>query len=659
MKKNILSDIKLSDYNLFRVAVCSPELEVANPRFNTEKIIEILDNEEIQNSNFVLFPELSISSYTCADLFLDPNFLNICLENLLLIVDYSVNYKGVIIVGCPIQKDAILYNCGVVIQQGRILGIVPKTYLCNYGEFYEERWFTSGKRTCKDTIKLNGTDIPFGIDLLFENGKVKFGIEICEDLWAYNSPSIEQTLAGANIIFNLSASDEVLSKYEYRRNLINTQSAKLICAYIYASSGIGESTTDLVYSGHCQISQNGTNLAENERFNFKSNFIISDIDLDIINSERLKFKTYANDNKKEFREISFFCNRIITNYLKIKVNKTPFIPNEENRKSSCEEIINIQSSGLAKRLKHINSKCAVIGLSGGLDSTLALLVTINAFQKLNLDISGIIAVVMPGPASSDRTQNNAINLAENLGVTNKVINISEAVDLHLDLLEHNKKDYDITYENAQARKRTHILMDLANKYNGLVIGTGDLSELALGWCTYNGDQMSMYGVNSGVPKTLIKYLINNFIDESEDKNVISILKDIVDTPISPELIPDVEKMQSTEDSVGDYILHDFFIYYFIKYKFSTKKLFLFTNFAFDGVYEKKYIFQTMKTFFIRFFNNQFKRSVMPDGTKVGSINFSPRGDWRMPSDASKELWLTQIDELGNDFFNELEDNIEV
>jgi NAD+ synthase (glutamine-hydrolysing) len=643
--KNNLKSIKLSDYNLFRVAACSPELEVANPKFNTEKIIEILDNEEIQNSNFVLFPELSISSYTCADLFLDSNFLNVCLDNLLLITDYSVNYKGVIIVGCPLQKDAVLYNSAVVVQQGRILGIVPKTYLCNYGEFYEERWFTSGKRTCKDTIKLNGTDIPFGIDLLFENGKIKFGIEICEDLWAFKPPSIEQALSGANIIFNLSASNEVLAKYEYRKNLINTQSAKLICAYVYSSPGIGESTTDLVYGGHCQISQNGKILAENQRFSFESNFIIADIDLDIINSERLKYKTYAKDNRKEFREISFFCNPIITNNLNLNISSTPFIPSEENRKVACEEIINIQSSGLAKRLKHIKSNCAVIGLSGGLDSTLALLVTIKAFQKLNLDLLGIIAVVMPGPASSDRTQNNAKKLAENLGVTCKVINITEAVDVHLDLLEHNKKDYDITYENAQARKRTHILMDLANKNNGIVIGTGDLSELALGWCTYNGDQMSMYGVNSGVPKTLIKYLIQNFIREINSETINSILKNIVETPISPELIPDVEKMQDTEESVGAYILHDFFIYYFIKYKFSPKKLFLFANFVFSEDYEKKYIFQTLKTFFIRFFNNQFKRSVMPDGPKIGSINFSPRGDWRMPSDASKYLWLTQIDEL--------------
>ncbi len=638
-------NINLIDYNLLRVATCSPELKVADPEFNTNEIINIINDDELINCNIILFPELSITSYTCGDLFLDNNLLKSAIDNLGRIVESSEVLDSLIIVGCPINIDSILYNCGVVIQKGEILGIVPKSYICNYGEFYEARWFKSGVDTKDIYINILEQEVPFGVDILFGSGEVKFGIEICEDLWAFKPPSIEQTIAGANLIFNLSASNELLSKQEYRKQLISSHSAKLICAYVYASSGIGESSTDLVFSGHSLIAQNGKILSETERFQFDSQYVISDIDFDIINAERLKFKTYSNETKVEFREVGFEINDIHTNELILSISKTPFIPNEDIRKESCEEILNIQASGLAKRLKHISAKSALIGLSGGLDSTLALLVTIKAFKKLNKDLKDIYAIVMPAEASSERTQSNAEKLANLLGVTCKVINISDAVDLHLDLLEHNKQDYDITYENAQARKRTQILMDLSNKFKGIVIGTGDLSELALGWCTYNGDQMSMYGVNSGVPKTLIKYLINNFVDEFENEEIKRILLDIIDTPISPELIPQVDKIQSTEDKVGEYILQDFFLYFYLKYKFSPKKLFLFSIFVFSKNYEKKYILNCLKIFFNRFFDNQFKRSAMPDGPKVGSINLSPRGDWRMPSDASKKLWIDELSKI--------------
>lgn len=638
-------NINLIDYNLLRIASCSPELKVADPEFNTNEIIKLINNDELKDCNFVLFPELSITSYTCGDLFLDNNLLKAAIDNLDRILESSEELNSVIIVGCPINIDSILYNCGVVIQKGQILGIVPKSYICNYGEFYEARWFKSGKDEIEQYINILEQEVPFGIDILFCNGEIKFGIEICEDLWAFKPPSIDQAIAGANLIFNLSASNELLSKYEYRKSLIESHSARLICAYVYASSGIGESSTDLVFSGHSLIAQNGRILSETKRFDFESQYVISDVDFDILNAERLKFKTYSNEIKEEYREVEFEISDINTKELKLSISQTPFIPNENIRKESCDEILNIQSSGLAKRLKHISAKSAVIGLSGGLDSTLALLVTIKAFQKLNKDLKDIYAIVMPAKASSERTQSNAEKLANLLGVTCQVINISEAVDLHLDMLGHNKTIYDVTYENTQARKRTQILMDLSNKYNGIVIGTGDLSELALGWCTYNGDQMSMYGVNSGVPKTLIKYLINNFIYEFDDENIKIILKDIIDTPISPELIPNVEKIQSTEDKVGEYILQDFFLYFYLKYKFSPKKLFLFSIFVFSKNYEKKYILNCLKIFFNRFFDNQFKRSAMPDGPKVGSINLSPRGDWRMPSDASKKLWIDEIIKL--------------
>lgn len=635
-------NINLIDYNLLRIATCSPELKVADPEFNANEIIKLINNDELKDCNFILFPELSLTSYTCGDLFLDNNLLKAAIDNLDRILESSEELNSVIIVGCPINIDSILYNCGVVIQKGQILGIVPKSYICNYGEFYEARWFKSGNDEIEQYINILEQEVPFGIDILFCNGEIKFGIEICEDLWAFKPPSIDQAIAGANLIFNLSSSNELLSKYEYRKSLIESHSARLICAYVYASSGIGESSTDLVFSGHSLIAQNGKILSETKRFDFESQYVISDVDFDILNAERLKFKTYSNEIKEEFREVEFEISDINTNELKLSISQTPFIPNENIRKESCDEILNIQSSGLAKRLKHISAKSAVIGLSGGLDSTLALLVTIKAFQKLNKDLKDIYAIVMPAKASSERTQSNAEKLANLLGVTCQVINISEAVDLHLDMLGHNKTTYDVTYENVQARKRTQILMDLSNKYNGIVIGTGDLSELALGWCTYNGDQMSMYGVNSGVPKTLIKYLINNFIDEFDDENIKIILKDIIDTPISPELIPNVEKIQSTEDKVGEYILQDFFLYFYLKYKFSPKKLFLFSIFVFSKNYEKKYILNCLKIFFNRFFDNQFKRSAMPDGPKVGSINLSPRGDWRMPSDVSKKLWIDEI-----------------
>lgn len=637
-----MDKINLLDYNLVRVVAVTPELEVANPSYNSDEIIKLLNDKNVSNSNFILFPELSISSYTCGDLFLDTYFLTKCLSNLEKIVEVSKSINSVIIVGCPIVNDSILYNCAIIIQKGEILGIVPKTYLCNYSEFYEERWFSSGKNIKNQTINIFDNEIPFGIDLIFECFKTKFGVEICEDLWAFKQPSVDYALNGAEIIFNLSASNEVLGKKEYRKELVKTQSARLICAYIYASAGACESSSDLVFSGHNIIALNGKVLRESERFDFNSKYTIADIDLDVIMAERLRNKSYANAERTEMKKVEFEINSILSDEILYDFEKHPFIPNNEHRASSCKEILNIQSTGLAKRIKHIGCKSIVLGLSGGLDSTLALLVCLKAFEKLHLDKKGILVVIMPGPGSSDRTQSNAQKLANNLGVSSKIIDINDAVEQHLDLIGHNKIDFDVTYENAQARKRTQILMDLANSCNGIVVGTGDLSELALGWCTYNGDQMSMYGVNTGVPKTLIKYLIEYEKDLSKNEDLINVLNDILNTPISPELIPMKENMQETEKQIGNYEIHDFFLYYFMKYKFSPKKLYLFAKFAFNKNYEDKFIKHCLEIFIRRFFTNQFKRSSLPDGPKVGSINLSPRGDWRMPSDASFSEWFKNI-----------------
>lgn len=640
-----MKDIILNDYNLVRVAAVSPKLEVANPSFNTNQILELLKNKELNNSHFILFPELSISSYTCGDLFLDRTLIDSSLKNLESIVRFSSKISNTIFVGCPIEVDSILYNCAVVIQKGEILGIIPKSFLCNYSEYYEERWFKSGLGITAQSITIFQKQVPFGTDLVFHNKLASFAVEICEDLWAFKPPSIDYSINGAEIIFNLSASNEVLGKSQYRKELVKTQSSRLIGAYVYSSSGPNESSTDLVFSSHKLIALNGKLLKESNRFDFENDFIISDIDMDIIKAERIKNKTFANSLKSPIRKIEFEIAKLKSNELHVEISKNPFIPNIENREEVCNEIIEIQSTGLAKRLKHINAKTVILGLSGGLDSTLALLVCVKTFQKLELDLQGIIAVIMPGPASSKRTQKNAENLAKELGVSYKIININKAVDLHLDLIEHNKIDFDITYENAQARKRTQILMDIANKENGILVGTGDLSELALGWCTFNGDHMSMYGVNSGVPKTLIKFLIMNQSKISESKKVKKILDDILVTPISPELIPMEKGIQETEKSIGSYHLHDFFIYNFLKYRYTPKKLFLFAIFVYKDEYNYNFILECLTIFLKRFFANQFKRSTLPDGPKVGSINLSPRGDWRMPSDASVNEWIKSLNEI--------------
>ena len=636
-----MDKINLLEYNLVRAVAVTPGLEVANPSFNSDEIIKILNDKSVNNSNFILFPELSISSYTCGDLFLDGFFLNTCLSNLKKVIDGSKSINSVIIVGCPLIRDSILYNCAVVVQSGKILGVIPKSFLCNYSEFYEDRWFSSGMNIKNKTIRLFNKEVPFGVDLIFESFKTKFAVEICEDLWAFKQPSIDYALNGAEIIFNLSASNEVLGKKEYRSELVKNQSARLICAYVYASSGACESSTDLVFSGHNIIALNGKILKESERFDFNSNYIISDIDLDVIKAERLRNKSFANADRIEMRKVEFEIKSILSDEVSFEIEKHPFIPKTEHRNSVCHEIINIQSTGLAKRIKYIGCKNVVLGLSGGLDSTLALLVCVKAFEKLNLDKKGIISVIIPGPGSSKRTQKNALDLAKSMGVMYKVIDINKAVSIHLDMIEHSRV-FDITFENAQARKRTQILMDLANSYNGVVVGTGDLSELALRWCTFNGDQMSMYGVNAGVPKTLIRYLIEYERDLCTNEELVNVLNDILETPISPELIPMTEGMQETEIQIGKYEIHDFFLFYFMKYKFSPKKLYLFAKFAFNKNYEDKFINNCLEVFIRRFFTNQFKRSSLPDGPKVGSINLSPRGDWRMPSDASFNEWIKNI-----------------
>lgn len=534
-----------------------------------------------------------------------------------------------------------------MIHNGNILGIVPKTYLPNYNEFYEQRWFKSGNDLISKEVNLFGQNIPIGTDLLFtcdnfEN--LKFGIEICEDLWSIHPKSHFLAPLGATLIFNLSASNETIGKYEYRKKLVEIESAKTMTGYIYTSSGVNESTTDLVFSGSSMIFENGTKLVENKRFDFESNLIEADIDLEKLMNNRMKNTSFIEHSIKNYRTISFPLKE--HDKLSRKYSKTPFVPKNVNRrKERCEEIIKIQSSALAKRLKHTHIEKCVIGISGGLDSTLAFLVTIEAYKKLNMDIKNIIAITMPGFGTTGRTYHNAITLVKKSGCTLKEIDIKESCLVHYKDIEQDPNHHDITYENVQARERTQILMDVANKENALVIGTGDLSELALGWCTYNGDHMSMYSLNSSIPKTLVKYLVQFIADQNEDMK--DVLYDILDTPISPELLPPSKNgtiKQVTEDSVGPYLLHDFYLYHFLRYGANPKKIYKLAKIAFQNDYSNEEIKKWLTVFIKRFFTQQFKRSCMPDGVKVGSISLSPRGDLRMPSDASSNIWLEELNE---------------
>ena len=638
----------MNEYGYVKVGASTLELKVSDTIYNVQMIKKQIDEAVNKNIQIISFPELSITGYTCGDLFNQDILIDKAYEGLKDLVDYSKDKMIVIIVGSPIKCENKLYNCAVVINNGKILGIVPKTYIPNYNEFYEMRWFKSSNDLKIKEINLFNEIVPIGVDLIFTSkldDELKFGVEICEDVWGLYPKSNDYASSGASIIFNLSASNETIGKYDFRKELIKMQSVKTISGYVYSSSGINESSTDLLFSGSSLIYENGKILSENNRFDFNSNLIYSDIDIKRLVNDRRKNTSFISNTDKEYRNIYFTTSK--NNFISRKYSKYPFVPsNEDKREERCKEIINIQSSALAKRLKHTNIKKCVIGVSGGLDSTLAFLVIKKAFEKLKIDNKNIIAVTMPGFGTTNRTYENALDLIKINNATLKEIDIKKACLVHYSDIDQDINNHDITYENAQARERTKILMDIANKENALVIGTGDLSELALGWCTYNGDHMSMYSVNSSIPKTLVKYLVK-YIADTDKKNK-KVLYDILSTPISPELLPADEKgniKQITEDKIGPYILHDFYLYHFFRYGASPKKIYMLAVNTFENEYSKEEILKWLKVFIKRFFTQQFKRSCMPDGVKVGSISLSPRGDLRMPSDASYNIWIKELEEI--------------
>ncbi len=634
------------EHGFVRVGAIIPKLKVANISFNTNEIVKEIKKASELGISIVTTPELSLTGYTCADLFHQDILIEESLEGLKKIQKSTKALDIISIIGMPIRTENQLFNTAVVLQKGKILGVIPKTYIPNYGEFYERRWFASSINCKKDTIVLNGEEVPLGTNLIFqdsENQDIRFAIEICEDLWAPNPPSIRHCLNGATIIFNLSASNEVIGKYQYRKNLVNGQSSKTISAYIYASSGANESTTDLVFGGHAMISEYGSILEENKRFNFDSNLIYSDIDIKKIINYRTRDISYMGVNTKEdYRYINISVKDNIFS-LKRQYEEYPFVPTDDlKRDERCEEILTIQATGLAKRLLHTNIKKTVIGISGGLDSTLAFLVVIEAYKRLGISNDNIVAVTMPGFGTTDRTYQNACKLVKEYGATLREISIKEACLVHMTDIELDKSDRSIAYENSQARERTQILMDLANKEDGLVIGTGDLSELALGWCTYNGDHMSMYAVNSSIPKTLVRHLVEWIAKNNKNNNT---LYDILNTPISPELLPPDQYgniVQETENTVGPYVLHDFFLYHFLRYGATPEKIYLLALHTFSNKFSKEEIKKWLIIFIQRFFSQQFKRSCLPDGPKVGTISLSPRGDLRMPSDADAGIWIKKL-----------------
>lgn len=625
---------------------------MADCKFNAQQIeaqIAIADGKGVQ---IIVFPELSITGYTCADLFAQSILLEEAEMALMQILNNTRQMDIISIVGMPVILNATLLNCAVVCQRGKIVGIVPKTYLPNYKEFYEQRWFTSASTHPDGQVRLCGQLVPIGAHLLFDTPETCFGIEICEDIWAPIPPSSSLALQGAEIIFNMSADNEGVGKHSYVRSLLAQQSARCLAGYVFSSCGFGESTTDVVFAGNGLIYENGTLLAASERFCFSEQMVISEIDVERLRGERLTNTTFsasiANCSGQPAVHIGTEFTTARDLSLTRPIEPHPFVPKGQALDERCEEIFAIQVAGLAKRLVHTNCKTVVVGISGGLDSTLALLVCVQTFDKLGLSRKGIIGITMPGFGTTDRTYNNALHLMHSLGVTVKEISIKAACIQHFEDIGHDMTVHDVTYENSQARERTQILMDVANQLGGLVIGTGDLSELALGWATYNGDHMSMYGVNGSIPKTLVKYLVNWVAEHGVDPESRNTLLDIVDTPISPELIPADENgniKQKTEDLVGPYELHDFFLYHFLRFGFRPAKIFYLASLAFRDTYAEETIKKWLTTFCRRFFQQQFKRSCLPDGPKVGSVSLSPRGDWRMPSDASATLWLKECEDL--------------
>ena len=641
------------NYGFIKVASAVPSVKVADCKYNVEQIEQQIILAEGQGVEIIVFPELSLTGYTCQDLFRQNLLLETTESAMLMLLDFTRQLNIISIVGLPIAVGDLLLNCAAIIQKGQILGIVAKEYLPNYNEFYEKRWFASVQdlRTTELRFAGNQINLSFTPQIFVTCDGVRFGVEICEDVWAPTPPSNHLALAGADIIFNLSASDELIGKHDYLCKLLAQQSARTITGYVYSSAGFGESTQDVVYGGNALIFENGHLLQSGPRFAMTPQMQVAQIDVERLRTERRGNTTYVNAQRRMIGEDVIFKNAhsILPKdfVLERQVDAHPFIPSPDMMEKSCEEILNIQVMGLAKRLVHTCCQKVVIGISGGLDSTLALLVWAMTFDKLGLDRSGIIGVTMPGFGTTDRTYTNAIKLMQSLRITIREISIAKSVTQHFEDIGHDISVHDTTYENSQARERTQILMDISNQEGGLVIGTGDLSELALGWCTYNGDHMSMYAVNASIPKTLIACLVK-FVAGTMDADTSATLHDVVDTPISPELVPadeDGNIQQKTEDLVGPYELHDFFLYYFMRHGFRPMKIFLLAQKAFEGQYDDDVIKHWLKTFFRRFFSQQFKRSCLPDGPKVGSISLSPRGDWRMPSDASSELWLRECEML--------------
>ncbi|MGN0243241.1 MAG: NAD(+) synthase [Lachnospiraceae bacterium] len=633
-----------------KVSAATPKIAVGDIAYNTNQILQCIEESKKSQVKLCVLPELCITGYTCGDLFLQELLLRKAKEALCTIAEATSGSDMVTVVGLPLMHEYRLYNCAAFVQNGMILGIVPKTYIPNYSEFYEGRYFASGRNIQGDAIRIGEYEVPFGTNLLFaceELPELVLGCELCEDLWSAIPPSSHHALAGATVICNPSASDETTAKDTYRKQLVANQSARCLCAYIYADCGEGESTQDLVYSAHNLIAENGTVLAESERF--QNQMIVTEIDVYRLVSERRRISTFQQSESSAYFKIGFHLN-----LEEVALSRTyspyPFIPAvEEEKQKRCDEILMLQAMGLKKRLEHAHCRNAVIGISGGLDSTLAMIVTARAFDLLDIPRENILCVTMPCFGTTDRTYHNAVQLTARIGGTLKEISIEKAVKQHFLDINHEETNHDITYENSQARERTQILMDLANKNNGMVIGTGDLSELALGWATYNGDHMSMYAVNSSVPKTLVRHLVHYYADTCGNGDLKKVLYDVLDTPVSPELLPPVDGQiaQKTEDLVGPYELHDFFLYYMMRFGFSPKKIYRIATQTFDRMYSHGVIYKWLRTFMWRFFSQQFKRSCIPDGPKVGSVALSPRGDWRMPSDASVALWMAELDDLQN------------
>lgn len=630
-----------------RVACATPQIKVADCKYNADNIIKMILEADGNDCSVIVFPELCITGYTCGDLFLQGVLIDGASNALRTILSETKNTDIIAIVGLPFIPDKSvgnLYNCACIIQRGNILGFVPKYNIPNYSEFYEARHFSTGYNAPVETV-FDGRKIKFG-SLLFSCSNIpelKIGVEICEDLWVVNPPSNALALQGATVICNLSASDEVIGKSDYRRNLVKSQSAKLLSAYLYCDAGSGESTTDMIFSGHNIICENGTTLNESKKFT--TGIIYSETDIKRLCGERIKTTTFNDKPYDESTNVVSFELPVKDLSLTRRISTSPFVPGDKTDLAQrCDDILTMQATGLATRLKHINCKNVVVGLSGGLDSTLALVVAVHAFKMLELDTKGIIAVTMPCFGTTKRTKGNAYKLAEAYNVTLMEIDITQSVKRHFEDIGQDINNHDVTFENGQARERTQILMDIANKCNGIVVGTGDLSELALGWATYNGDHMSMYGVNSSIPKTLVRYLVKYESEKTDNNELSVVLKDVLDTPVSPELLPpeNGEISQKTEDLVGPYELHDFFLYYFLRTAFSPLKILRLAEYAFDGQYEAGVIKKWLTVFIKRFFQQQFKRSCLPDGPKVGTVTLSPRGDFRMPSDAVVNLWLDEL-----------------